>query len=192
MTKDANLKKYSVYLAAGTGAFLLIPLIAMQFSAEVVWTLSDFIFAGIFIFGTGMAYKLITLKSEKTIFRVAVGSALFSGFALIWINGAVGIIGSENNEFNILYYLVIMIGIVGAFLSRFKAKGLARTMFAMVLGQTAIMAAALFTGMANVTHSSVFEIIGVNALFITLFAVSGLLFNFSVEDEIKDQEESRS
>lgn len=176
--------KYISYLAVATGTFLLIPFIAMQFSNEVVWTISDFIFAGILIFGTGLAYKLITLRSKKMIFHAAVASALLSGFLLIWINGAVGIIGSENNAFNGLYYLVTMVGIIGAFLSKFKPKGLARTMFAMAAAQFVIMMIALFNGMAEIPHSSVYEIVAVNGFFITIYLVSAILFRFSTEEKL--------
>ena len=70
--------------AAGTGLLLLIPLIAMQFTEEVVWTMSDFVIAGIFLFGTGLIYKLVTRRSSKLVYRVAIGFTLFTGLFLVW------------------------------------------------------------------------------------------------------------
>lgn len=104
----------------------------MQFTGEVNWTLSDFIIAGTFLFGAGLAYKLITRTSEDTAYRVAIGFALFTGLFLLWVNGAVGIIGSEKNPINILYFGVIAVGIVGALIARFQSKGMAYTMLAML------------------------------------------------------------
>ncbi|MGK7368692.1 MAG: hypothetical protein ACNS64_00650, partial [Candidatus Halalkalibacterium sp. M3_1C_030] len=63
MNTDRNLTQTVAILALITGSLLLIPLIAMQFTDEVVWTLSDFIFAGTLIFGTGLTYKLLTKKT---------------------------------------------------------------------------------------------------------------------------------
>jgi len=34
---------------------------------------------------------------------------------IVWINGAVGITGSENNPANLLYGGVLVVGIIGAF-----------------------------------------------------------------------------
>lgn len=176
MNTTTPLIKSIAYLFFATLVILMIPLIAMQFSNEVVWTLSDFIFAGILIFGTGLTFKLITWKSADRNYRIAVGFALFSGFFLIWSNLAVGIIGSEDNEFNLLYFLVIAVGIIGAFMAQFKPAGLMYTLFSMAALLAVIAAVALFTGMAEIQGSSVYEILTVNGFFITLFLVAGFLF----------------
>lgn len=46
---------------------LCIPIIAMQITNEVTWTLSDFIIAGILLFGTGILIELVVrnVKSKK-------------------------------------------------------------------------------------------------------------------------------
>lgn len=174
--------KSVTFPAIATALLLMIPLVAMQFSYEVVWTLSDFIFAGVLIFGTGFTYKLITGRSESTAFRIAFGFALLTGFFLIWSNLAVGLIGSEDNEFNLLYFLVIGIGVSGAFIARFKAIGLMYTLFTMSAAQAVIAIAALLTGMSNVPHSSVYEILAVNGFFIMLFVVAAMLFRYADEE----------
>jgi hypothetical protein len=187
MNTKSNFTQSIVYLAIATGALLLIPLIAMQFSDEVSWTFSDFIFAGILLFGTGFTYKLLTKKTGGTIYRVAVGFALFAGLFLIWVNLAVGIIGSENNEINALYFGVIFVGIIGAFISRFKSKGLSFTLFAMVVTQTLITGIALMTGMEEVPGSSVYEILAVNGFFISLFLVAAMLFRNAAQEQETDK-----
>ncbi|MEX0662963.1 MAG: hypothetical protein WEA58_02075 [Balneolaceae bacterium] len=183
MNTDKSLFRSIAMLAVSTGLLLLIPLIAMQFSNDVVWTLSDFIFAGTLLFGTGLTYKLITRKSGEIIFRMAVGFALFTGFFLIWSNLAVGIIGSENNAINLLYFGVIFIGIIGAFIARFKSKGLALTMFAMAIIQALITVTAFITGMHHLPEVTVYHILAVNGFFITLFIVAAMLFRFAAEDQ---------
>jgi hypothetical protein len=109
--------------ATGTAILLLIPLIAMQFTDEVVWTFVDFAVAGVLLFGTGLTYMLVTRSSGSIAYRIAIGFALFTGLLLIWVNLAVGIIGTESNPANTMYFGVFFIGIIGALIARFRAKG---------------------------------------------------------------------
>jgi hypothetical protein len=183
MNTDSQFYKSTAGLALATAFLLLIPLVAMQFTDEVVWTLSDFVVAGSLLFGTGLTYKLITGKSDAIIYRVAVGFALFTGLFLIWVNLAVGIIGSENNPFNVLYFGVIVVGIIGAFMARFQSEGMARAMFAMVLAQALVTAIALVGGFYQSPPGTVFHLIGINGFFITLFVVSALLFRYAADEQ---------
>lgn len=189
MNADNTLLKSITIPAVVTGVLLLIPLIAMQFTDEVVWTAGDFIFAGLFLFGTGLTYMLTTRKSGSTAYRLAVGFSLFSGLFLIWTNGAVGIIGSEDNLINTFYYGVALVGIAGALLTRFKPDGMILTMFAMATGQALVAVTALVGGYYQSPPSSVIEIVGVNGFFITLFIVSALLFRQVAQQQAEATEE---
>ena len=162
-----------------TTLILLIPFTAMYFTPEVNWTLTDFIAAGTLLFGTGLIFKLITKSSEGIIYKIAVGFALLTGLFLIWSNLAVGIIGSENNAINLLYFGVIAVGIIGSIIAGFRAKAMAVTLWAMAVAHALITATALYTGMDQLPGSSVFEILGVNGLFIKLFLAGGFLFRYA-------------
>lgn len=73
---------------------LLIPLIAMQFTAEVNWTPLDFIVAGALLLGTGLAIELVLRKITKIEHRIAICGAILVGLILIWVELAVGIFGT--------------------------------------------------------------------------------------------------
>ncbi|MFV1884021.1 MAG: hypothetical protein ACMZ7B_06015 [Balneola sp.] len=169
---------------------LLIPLIAMQFTNEVVWTLSDFVIAGTLLFGTGLSYVLITTKAENFVYKMATGLALVSVLFLIWANLAVGLIGSENNPENLMYFAVILIGMIGAGISRFKPKGMMLTLFAMAASMVIIALIAFALGAHHYPYSSTMEILGVTAFFTVPFILSGLLYRnaagFDVKDEINE------
>lgn len=112
----------------GAAALLLTPLVAMQFTPEVDWSAGDFLFAGI-MFGTvGIVMELTVRASRSLAYRAGVGLALASAFFLIWINLAVGIIGDEDNPANLMFFGVVLVGIVGAILARFRARGMALAM----------------------------------------------------------------
>lgn len=73
---------------------LFIPLIGMQFTHEVNWTLSDFVVAGILLFGTGLLCELVLRKVKTTKYRIAVVAVILIVLALIWAELAVGLFGT--------------------------------------------------------------------------------------------------
>ncbi len=75
-------------------ALLSVPLIAMQFTNEVQWTVSDFVVAGILLLGAGLVLELILRTIKKTAFRILTIAILLLVFLLIWAELAVGIFGT--------------------------------------------------------------------------------------------------
>jgi len=107
----------------GAAALLAVPLIA-----GFPWTLSDFIFAGAVFAIVGGTFELAVPKSGNRWYRGGVAVALATAFLLVWINGAVGIIGDEDNPANLMFLVVILMAIAGAIAARFEALGMARAM----------------------------------------------------------------
>ncbi len=73
---------------------LLIPLIAMQFSDEVNWTLSDFVVAGVLLLGAGLVCEFVLRKINKTSHRVAICTGILVALLIVWAELAVGIFGT--------------------------------------------------------------------------------------------------
>lgn len=73
---------------------LLIPLVAMQFTNEVNWTLSDFVVMGVLLLGTGLLCELVMRKVNNIKYRVAICGVILAALVLIWIELAVGIFGT--------------------------------------------------------------------------------------------------
>lgn len=175
--------KNIIYLALGTAFILLLPLLAMLFTDQVVWDLSDFIVAGALIFGTGLAYELVAKRGGTMAYRVAVGIALAAAFLLVWINLAVGIIGSEDNPINLMYFGVPAIGILGATIARLRPQGMARALITTALAQALVPVIALIINKPQVTSveasMGVLGVLGLNAFFVMMFIGSALLFRRS-------------
>jgi len=170
-----RLQMWSVAFA--TASILMVPLIAMQFTDEVNWGFSDFIVMGILLLGAGFIYALISKISESIAYRTAIGVAVVTGFLLIWVNLAVGIIGSEDNPANLLYIGVLAIGIIGAVISRLQPQGLACTMFLVALAQILVPVIVLIISSSSLEESpGIVGIFGLNAFLAALFVVSALLF----------------
>ena len=102
--------------------------------------------------------------------KAGLGVALVAGFALGWSN-MVHVADSENPA-NLLYYSVLAVGGVGAWLARLEARGLARTLFAMA-AMLALIAVMLPAG---APHNMARNMAIGNGAFVVLFTASGLLF----------------
>jgi hypothetical protein len=134
----------------GTAAFLLLlPLVAMQFSKEVNWTLFDFVVFGAMLLVACGTYELATRLSGNTAYRAAVGVAVVGGFLLVWMNLAVGIIGSEENSANLMFAGVLAVGAIGALIARFQPHGMARALVATALAQALVAVIALIAGLGE-------------------------------------------
>ncbi|MEQ8518447.1 MAG: hypothetical protein RLN79_14235 [Cytophagales bacterium] len=73
---------------------LLIPLVAMQLSDEVNWTINDFIVMALLLSGFGILADLVLRKVRKISLRIIAFIAIFSVFVLVWAELAVGIFGT--------------------------------------------------------------------------------------------------
>lgn len=163
-----------------TATILLIPLIAMQFTSEVQWTLSDFIIMGLLLFGAGTAYEFLARQTGKLAYRGGAALAVGACLLLTWMNMAVGIIGNEKSDINMLYFLIPMIVFLGAIKSRLNALLLARTMYAAAAALALIPIIALIINRPTFsTPEDYFGLLGLfilHTFFVTLFVGSGLLF----------------
>ena len=172
-----NRRKRVTILALIVALLLLVPLVAMKFTNEVNWTFSDFIFAGVVLFGTGLVFELLAMRAVNVAYRAAVGIAAMAGLLLIWINGAVGIIGDEGNPANMLYFGVLQIGIIGAALARLQPRGMALASYVTAIAQALVPVVALFLWRPALSEPpGTVGVFILNGFFVVLFVVSGSLF----------------
>jgi hypothetical protein len=174
-----TLSKSILRIALATAFLLLIPLVAMQFTKEVVWTLADFAIAGGLLFGTGLTYAVVSRMGSNGSYRLAVGVAVAAGLLLIWGNLAVGFIGSEDNPANLLFGAVPVVAFVGALVARFRPLGMARVMFAAALTQFAVplVAAAIWRPEVNL---GMLYVLVLNTVFAGIWVTSGWLFRRAI------------
>lgn len=109
-------------------------------------------------------------------YRLAILAALATGFILLWIIGAVGLIGVEGDPYDRSYGGVLAVAVVGALIGRFRVRGMARAMVAAAFAQALVAVIALMIGKQHSPVSSVVEILGLNGFFVVLWVVSARLF----------------
>ena len=152
-------------------ALLLLPWVAMQFTGEVQWSLGDFVVFGAMLLGACGAMELGARMNGHLAYRVGVAVAVAAGFGLVWVNLAVGIVGSEGNPLNLMFAGVLLVPVIGALAARFKARGMAWTLAATAAAQAIAAAVVWWLGY---TYEAL-----LTCVFIALWAVSALLFRWA-------------
>jgi len=88
-----NNKRLIIIILASV-ILLLIPLVVMQFTVEVNWSLGDFVIAGVLLLGAGLLCELVIMKVKNIYVRIAGCGVIFVLFLLVWAELAVGIFGT--------------------------------------------------------------------------------------------------
>lgn len=133
--RDAKLGRWLRLLVwGGAGVAWLIPL-AAKLLTDLPWTTFDFIAWGVMLLVAAGVCEVGLRLSGSLAYRAGVVVAAGTSFLIVWSNLAVGIIGDENNPLNQIFFGVIAVAIVGAFLARFRPKGMALTMLVTAIAQ---------------------------------------------------------
>lgn len=85
---------WKVLRLIGWGAVALVmlaPAVAMQFTDEVAWTTSDFVFAGVLLIGGAALIELVAWRVRNPVIRIGFALAVVAVVALVWAEAAVGL-----------------------------------------------------------------------------------------------------
>lgn len=164
-------------------ALLLTPLVAMQFTAQVQWTVSDFLFAGLMIGGTGLLYEVAVKFSGSFAYRAGAFIGLGTCFLLVWINLAVGIIGSEDNFRNAYYFCEVLLAAAASFAAALRPAGMMRAMLAAAGFQALLTALAFFDGWGAGEPPGELALLGLNGAFVALWLLAAALFRRAAQVE---------
>lgn len=159
-------------------AVLLIPLVGVMVIEDWNWTWHDFVLAWVVLACTTFVYRLLATRMVATLaYRLGAGLAVAAGFLISWVSAAVQIIGGENPG-NILYAGVILTGLIGVGLARFRPAGMARAAFATAFATSLVPAIALLFWPADFSPG-VPQVFLLNGCFVLMFLGAGLLFRYA-------------
>ena len=159
---------------------LLVPAVAMQFTAEVTWGPGDFILAWLLLTGAGLGYHFAARSQAHGAAKGAVALAVGAALLLVWANLAVGLIGREDHPANLLYAAVLFVGLAGAAQTRLQPAGMARAMAATAGVQFIVPEIALGLWSSTITGDLI-RMFAANTGFALLFAGSALLFRHAAK-----------
>lgn len=177
--EDATGRRGSRSRIAGWGVaavILLLPLLAMQATNEVSWDETDFIVFGAMLAVAGAAFDLAVRRAGSWSCRAATGVAVAAAFLLVWVNLAVGFLGSEDDPANLMFAGVLAVAIIGSVIARFQPAAMARAMAATAAAQAIAGMIALAGGLGSPGASGLYEAVLGSGLFASLWLLSAWLF----------------
>ena len=148
--------RWTLFLWGGAALLLSLPFVAMRFTTEVNWSAADFVVMGIMLAAVCGAIELVVRLSGNVAYRLGVAAAVVGAFLVTWANLAVGIVGSEDNPANMLFFAALLVGVAGAAVARLRARGMALAMLASAAALVVAFVVAAAAGASdepNVAHS---------------------------------------
>ena len=156
----------------GTAAFLLVlPLVA-----GAPWTLSDYVFAAVMFGIVGGLIELAARTSRNPWYRGGALVAVAASFLLVWVNGAVGIIGDEGNNANLMFLGVIAVALAGSIVARFRAGGMARAMAVAAVAEALVAVPVVALGLGASEPPGMIGVLVLIGGFTGMWGLSALLF----------------
>jgi len=162
---------------------LQLPLLAMQFTDEIVWDKTDFAVMGVMLFASCGVYELGARRTGNSAYRAAVAIVVIAAFILVWMNLAVGIIGSEDNPANLMYGGVLAVALIGAVLVRCQPLGMARTLAATAVVQTLVGVIAWIAGLGSTGANWPSVVVVLTGIFAALWLASAWLFRKAAQEQ---------
>lgn len=165
-------------LWGAVACLLLLPLLGTYVLEGMDWDGTDFLVWGLMLAFAAGTYELGAILSSNTLYRAGFGVAILAGFLLVWINLAVGVIGSEDHPANLMFFGVLAIGAAGALLARFRAAGMAQALVATALAHGLVGVIALVGGL-----DTRLIVLMANGFFVLMWLVSATLFRLAAQGQ---------
>jgi hypothetical protein len=124
----------------------------------------------------GLGLELAVRKGNRA-YTMAAGLALLVSFLSFWFTGAVGIIGNENEDSNLLFLGVVLVALAGSAIALFRAKGMAVAMCVAAAAQAAVPAIASIISDSSMSAIWAPGVMVLTILFTAMWLVSARLFH---------------
>ena len=170
------------FVWGGAACLLLLPAVAMTFfpDAGVNWTALDFIVMGAMLAIACGLYELGAWMSGNVAYRMGFGLAALTTFLTLWVNLAVGMLGSERDGINLMFAGVLLVAAVGGLIAALKPAGMARVMTAAGIAQ--LLAAGVGLAMREFEPLE----LTLTALFALPWLASAALFRKAAGDQARN------
>ena len=170
------------WIWGAAACLLLLPALAMRFFPDsgVNWTAADFIVMGLLLALACGLYELGAWISGNVAYRMGFGLAALTAFLTLWVNLAVGMLGSENDGINLMFAGVLLVAAVGGLLAAFTPAGMSRAMVAAGIAHLLAVGVGLAMGEFQPLE------LALTGLFALPWFASALLFRKAARDQARN------
>ena len=175
-------ERWTRWMWLGAGTILLLPLAAMALGGEFRWNGFDFLAAGLLLATACGVIDLAARRSPGRKYSLAAVLAVLAGLGLVWANLAVGVVGSEDDRFNLAFPAIVLAALVASVLVRGRARAMA---VILPLAAVALLVAVSFGQASAAAPPSDNPLVEWLAMILVagLLFVSGALFRASASGE---------
>jgi hypothetical protein len=149
----------------------------------------EFLLLGLFGLALfGLFRFLISRVPENRYYKYGIAVGMVTGFLLFWVNGAVGIIGSENNDANMMYLLVLLLAFLASIAFGFRPE---RMMWVMRGSAVAFVLIAVLALVFDVGVSGPvwpWDVVWITGFFMALLLFAAWLFEQAAAVETRKDE----
>lgn len=160
---------------ATAAGLMLAPVVVRLVSGDFGWSVGDNMFVAVVLFVGSFIFDRAARRAPNFSYLAGVAAALAAGFGLFVVNGAVGLVGSEDQAHNRWFLAVILAAIVGAVAARGRTEDLARAMLAAGVAHILVSAAVLISTGGASDGDARMEVVGLS-VFAAIWLASAWLF----------------
>lgn len=182
---QSSTHRWQLKVWIGAALFFLLPVIGQLAVDGFRWGPGDFVMFATMLVVLCSLYEVASRISGSLAYRTAAGIVLLSCFALVFINLAVGIIGSEDHPANMMYFAVVLPGFLAALFVRFSPAGMVRVMIMMGVAQiiVAIVGASVAWTTPDADPNRPLGTLVLSGAFALAWLLSAYLFNIAAKTE---------
>ena len=147
------------------------------------WDLLDFVVFGAMIMALVTIILVVRRTSRNRAYRFGAALAAVGGFLVVWVNGAVGVIGGEQNDANLMIFGVLAVAIIGALLARLRAAGMATALYATAAVQVLVAVVAIAFDLGESSPKWPRGLLLLTAVFTGIWLLSAWLFGRAARRE---------
>ncbi len=170
-----NSKPWRVAAWSTAAALMLVPIVVQLTHGHFGWSFGDFVgVAMILLFGSAI-FDLTARRAPNLLYLSGVSAALAATLGSFLVNGAVGLVGSEDEAHNLFFFIVLMVAVFGSILARGRPEPMAKVMLAAAGTHIAVSTVLLIDANGVSDGDPGMEVVGLG-LFAILWLASAWLF----------------
>ncbi|MDP4538512.1 hypothetical protein Q9K01_02600 [Qipengyuania sp. DY56-A-20] len=170
-----NSKPWRVAAWSTAAALMLVPIAVQLTRGHFGWSIGDFVgVAMILLFGSAI-FDLAARRAQNFSYIAGAAAALAATFGLFVVNGAVGLVGSEDEAHNLFFFTVLVVAFFGSILAGGRPEPMAKVMLAAAGTHIAVSTVLLIDANGVSDGDPEMELVGLG-LFTILWLASAWLF----------------